>query len=92
VADQAGSGFMAEAAGNTGAHALDAATGLSHIHEAHHGRPASWVAVAIIVVGFIIGGSALVAGPTWWLFWTGTGIAVIGAIYAASVHIFDDWY
>jgi type IV secretory pathway VirB2 component (pilin) len=101
VADQAAPGTMAEAAGstgahglaaNTGAHGLDVQTGLSHIHASHHGRPASWVAVAIIVVGFIVGGIALVAGPTWWLFWTGTGIVVIGAIFAASVRIFDDWY
>jgi type IV secretory pathway VirB2 component (pilin) len=92
VADQAAPGTMAEATGHTGAHALDVQTGLSHIHESHHGRPASWVAVAIIVAGFVIGGAALVAGPTWWLFWTGAGIVVIGSIYAASIHIFDDWY
>jgi nitrate/nitrite transporter NarK len=92
VADQAASGTMAEAAGNTGSRGLDAATGLSHVHATHHGRPASWVAVSIIIVGFIIGGIALTVGPTWWLFWTGTAIVVIGAIFAASVRIFDDWY
>ena len=99
MADQAASGTMAEAAGNPGAHGLstgayglDVQTGLSHIQESHHGRSASWVAVAIIVVGFIVGGIALVAGPTWWLFWTGTAIAVIGSIFAASIRIFDDWY
>ena len=99
MADQAASGTMAEAAGNpvahglsTGAYGLDVQTGLSHVHEPHHGRPASWAAVAIIVAGFVIGGIALVAGPTWWLFWTGAGVVVIGAIYAASIHIFDDWY
>jgi type IV secretory pathway VirB2 component (pilin) len=92
VADQAAPGTMAEATGSTGAHVLDVQTGLSHIHESHHGRPASWVAVVIIVAGFIIGGTALAAGPTWWLFWTGAGIVVIGSIYAASIRIFDDWY
>jgi nitrate/nitrite transporter NarK len=92
VADQAAPGTMAETAGHTGSHALDVQAGLSHIHASHHGRPASWVSVAIIVVGFIIGGSALVAGPTWWLFWTGAAIVVIGAIFAASIRIFDDWY
>jgi hypothetical protein len=90
VADQAGT--MAETGGSTGSHALDVQSGLSHIHEEHHGRPVSWVAVSIIIVGFIIGGSAMVAGPTWWLFWTGAGIAVIGSIFAASVRVFDDWY
>ena len=92
MADQAASGTMAEAAGNTGAHGLDVQTGLSHIHESHHGRPASWVAVTIVVVGFIVGGIALPVGPTWWLFWTGTAIVVIGAIFAASIRVFDDWY
>ena len=92
MADQAAPGTMAQAAGSTGQRELDVQTGLSHIHESHHGRPASWVAVSIIVVGFIVGGIALVVGPTWWLFWVGTGIVVIGSIYAASIRVFDDWY
>ena len=91
MADQAASGIMAEA-GNTGAHGLDVQTGLSHIHASHHGRPASWVAVAIIIVGFVVGGIALVAGPAWWLFWTGAAIVVIGGIFTASIRIFEDWY
>ena len=66
--------------------------GPSHGHEAHHGRPASWVAVSIIIVGFVVGGIAMVPGPTWWLFWTGAGIVVIGGIMAAAAHILDDWY
>lgn len=92
MAEQSASGTMAGAEGDTGAHGLDAQTGLSHVHEAQHGRPASWAAVSIIIVGFIVGGIALVAGPTWWVFWAGTGIVVIGGIYALSVHILDDWY
>ena len=92
MADEAASGTMAEAAANTGEHALDVQTGLSHIHESHHGRPSSWVAVSIVVVGFILGGIALTVGPAWWLFWTGTAIVVIGSIFAASIRIFDDWY
>jgi hypothetical protein len=31
-------------------------------------------------------------GPTWWLFWTGAGIVVVGGIFALSSHILDDWY
>jgi hypothetical protein len=58
----------------------------------HHGRPISWAAVAIIVVGFIVGGAALPSGPTWWLFWTGAGIVIIGSIVAAAGRIMDDWY
>jgi hypothetical protein len=89
VTEQPASGTVA---GDIGAHGLDAQTGLSYGHEAHHGRPASWVAVSIIVVGFIIGGIALTVGPTWWLFWTGAAIVVVGAIIAAAARIMDDWY
>jgi hypothetical protein len=89
VAEQPASGTIT---GNTGAHGLDAQTGLSHVHEAHHGRPASWVAVSVIIVGFVVGGIALVIGPSWWLFWTGTAIVVIGGIIAMSSGILDDWY
>jgi hypothetical protein len=58
----------------------------------HHGRPISWVAVTIIVVGFVAGGVSLVFGPTWWLFWTGLGVAALGGIIALAGGIFDDWY
>ena len=92
MTEQAASGTVADAAGNTGAHGLDAQTGMSYGHEAHHGRPASWVAVSIIIVGFIVGGIAMVPHPRWWLFWTGAGIVVIGCIMAAAAHVLDDWY
>ena len=61
-------------------------------HQAHHGRPTSWVATCIIIIGFIVGGVALVVGPSWWLFWTGTGIVVLGAVFGAATHMMDDWY
>jgi len=88
VAEQSASGTVAD----TGAQGLDAQTGQPHGHEAHHGRPASWVAVSIVIVGFIVGGIALIAGPTWWLFWAGVGIVVLGGIVGAATHIMDDWY
>jgi hypothetical protein len=91
VAEQAAARTTAES-GDIGAHGLDAQIGLSHVHEAHHGRPASWVTTAVVIVGFILGGIALPIGPTWWLFWVGAGIVVLGAIIGAAVHIFDDWY
>ncbi len=93
MTEQAAPGTMANAGGDTGEHGLDAQTGMSYGHEAHHGRPASWVAVSIIIVGFIVGGIALViTGQAWWLFWTGTGIVVIGCIVAAAARVLDDWY
>ena len=96
-------GTIAGVVGDTGAHGLDAQTGvssgidpqtgLSHVHEPHHGRPASWVAVSIIIVGFIVSGVSMVlTHQAWWLFWTGGGIIVIGGIMALSAHILDDWY
>lgn len=91
MADQAAPGTMAEA-GDTGSRGLDAQIAPSYVHEAHHGRPSSWVAVSIIIAGFVVGGIALPVGPTWWLFWLGVGIVVVGSIFAASVHILDDWY
>ena len=58
----------------------------------HHGRPVSWAAVSIIVIGFLIGGAGLVFGPTWWLFWLGCGVTGFGGIIALASGIFNDWY
>ena len=92
MAEQVASGGV-DTVGDTGAHGLDAQIGAQHgTHPTHHGRPVSWVAVSIIVVGFVVGGIAFPIGPTWWLFWTGAGIVVIGGIFALSTHILDDWY
>ena len=78
--------------GNTGARGLDAQTGQTYEHEEYHGRRVSWVAVTLIIAGFIIGGIALPIGPSWVLFWVGAAIVVIGVIFAASIRIMDDWY
>ncbi|HKB31603.1 MAG TPA: HGxxPAAW family protein [Streptosporangiaceae bacterium] len=99
MADQASSDGVAVAgeghlAGPTAADsaALAAATGAAPEHQGHHGRPVSWVAVTIIVVGFLIGGAGLMFGPTWWLFWVGTGFVALGGILALGTGIFNDWY
>ena len=57
-----------------------------------HGRAVSWFAVSVIMVAFLVGGFALVFGPTWWLFWASIGLAVVGALIAMATGIFDDWY
>jgi hypothetical protein len=44
------------------------------------------------MVGFLVGALALVFGPTWWLFWSGGALAVVGALLAAATDIFEDWY
>jgi hypothetical protein len=57
-----------------------------------HGRTVSWVAVSLIMVAFLVGGFALIFGPTWWLFWASLGLAVVGLLLALGTGIFDDWY
>jgi hypothetical protein len=57
-----------------------------------HGRPVSWVAVSTIMVAFLIGGLALVIGPTWPLFWAALGLACLGGLLALAINIFEDWY
>jgi hypothetical protein len=71
------------------------APGGSVTHVPYHGRPVSWVAVSMIMAGFLTGGLALVFGhhgPTWWLFWVGAGVAVVGTLLALMTDIFEDWY
>jgi hypothetical protein len=65
---------------------------LAHAEEGHHGKPLSWVAVSVIVVGFVIGGIAMVPHPTWWAFWLGAGIVIVGCIMTLFAKTFDDWY
>ncbi|HTW05259.1 MAG TPA: hypothetical protein VMF87_33540 [Streptosporangiaceae bacterium] len=57
-----------------------------------HGRAVSWVAVSLIMVGFLVGGFALIFGPTWWMFWLGLGLAGVGGLTALAINIFEDWY
>jgi hypothetical protein len=44
------------------------------------------------MAAFVIGGFALVFGPTWWLFWAALGLAVVGLLMCVGIGIFDDWY
>ena len=59
---------------------------------AFHGRPVSWVAVVAITIAFVVGGLALIFGPTWWLFWASAALAAVGALLALATNIFEDWY
>ena len=92
MADRAVTGAIDEALSQAGtrkpAH-------ISHSHDGlptHHGSASSWAAIAVIVIGFVVGGAAMLAGPTWWVFWVGAGIVVVGGVMALSSHILDDWY
>ncbi|MEU8341410.1 hypothetical protein SAMN05443665_102283 [Actinomadura meyerae] len=56
----------------------------------HAGRPKSWVAVAIIFVGFVVGGVGITMGPDWVVFGVGAAITVLGGIVALAVDIMTD--
>lgn len=51
---------------------------LRHVHHGQTG--AMWTAVAVLMVGFIVGGVAMVIGPNWILFVIGCAICVVGII------------
>ena len=79
--------------GDTGVRGLDARTSEPDWeHEEYHGRPVSWVAVAIITVGFVVGGFSMVPTPTWWLFWTAAAITAVGLGVGALARMSEDWY
>jgi hypothetical protein len=86
-------------AGSTGASAISSPAPFvsqvpgTPVHFPHFsGRPVSWVAVSLIIAGFLIGGLSLVFGPTWWLFWASLGLAAVGGLLALATGITDDWY
>ena len=93
MAEQA-SGTVEET-GATGLPAHGTGHALEHGEHLEHnpGSRKSWVAIAVITVGFIVGGVAMVPHPTWWAFWLGVGIAVVGCLMTAFAKTFtDDWY
>jgi hypothetical protein len=56
----------------------------------HAGRPSSWVAVGIMIVGFTIGGAGMTMGPSWPVFWAGVAVVAVGGLIALAVDIFSD--
>ncbi len=52
-------------------------------------RPIAWVVVAIIIVGTIVGGVALIVAQPW-LFYVGAAIIVIGAIIGCATRAMVD--
>jgi hypothetical protein len=100
MADQAGSQIVTGAAVPAGGEADPDALARAqpgtlsdpgHEHAAFHGRPVSWVAVCIIIAGFLLGGLSLVFA-FWTGFWVGVGVVVVGALLAAGTNMFEDWY
>jgi hypothetical protein len=61
--------------------------------EHNPGKPMSWVGVTIVIIGFLIGGIAMVPGPHWVIFWIGTGVAIVGCLTLLFTKTFStDWY
>ena len=89
MAEQA-TGAVEETSGATSvAHGADAGHHLEH----NPGKPMSWVAIAVIVVGFVVGVPAMVPHMIWWLFWLAIGIVLVGCLMVAFAKTFhDDWY
>ena len=47
---------------------------------AHHGNtPAAWTGVTILLVGFVVGGLALILG-SWLWFWIGVAVGLVAPI------------
>jgi hypothetical protein len=60
--------------------------------EGHNtGRATSWIAVAVMVLGFSAAGLGLVLGPIWALFWVGLAVFAAGGIYGLAVGIMEDY-
>jgi hypothetical protein len=61
----------------------------------YHGRRVSWIAIGIVVAGFLCGGLALIFGshgPTWFVFWIGVALAAVGILAMIATNTFNDWY
>lgn len=55
---------------------------------AHHGStPAAWTAVAITLVGFTVGGVAMVLGPDWVLFWAGVALLPVALVVGKAMAV-----
>ena len=94
---EGGAGLGASAVYSEGAHGAVATTNVAHLgpHPPFHGRTVSWVAISIIMAGFLTGGLSLIFGshgPTWLVFWIGAGLAVLGLLVMIATNTFEDWY
>jgi cytosine/uracil/thiamine/allantoin permease len=57
---------------------------LRHVHHGQTG--AMWTAVVINLVGFLLGGIALLFGPSWVLFAIAVGICIVGVIVGVAMQ------
>lgn len=55
----------------------------------HGASVGSWIACVVIIVGFLVGGIAMVYW-NWPAFWIGVGVVVVGCVIARAVGIMED--
>lgn len=58
-------------------------------HAYPHGRPRSWVLVAVVIAAFCAGGAAIIA-HVWPLFWACAGVALLSLPAGKVIGILDD--
>ena len=64
-------------------------------HELEHvpGRPISWAGVSVACAGTVVGCAGMIPHMTWWLFWLGAAITVVGLFVLLFAKTFsEDWY
>ena len=54
-----------------------------------HGKPASWILVAVVVAAFATGGLAIIV-HAWWLMWACAGICVLAIPAGKIIGIMDE--
>ena len=54
-----------------------------------HGKPASWVLVAVVTATFVTGGAAIIT-HVWWLLWACIAIVVLAVPAGKAIGIMDD--
>jgi len=54
-----------------------------------HGRPRSWLLVAVVLAAFVAGGVALIA-QLWWLFWVCAAAVVLSPAAGRLIGIMND--
>jgi hypothetical protein len=54
-----------------------------------HGKPSSWVLVAVVTAAFITGGLAIIT-HTWWLLWACAAIIVLSIPAGKAIGVMDD--
>jgi hypothetical protein len=58
-------------------------------HPHRHGKPSSWVLVAVDIAAFLVGGVAVI-GHWWVVFWVCAGIVLLSVPVGKIIGVMDD--